>query len=148
MVCQTSFVLVFQSIVSLMSSAIKPLLDSVSDALESIILTMHSEDFSRFALQTEKRILCSYLDSGIFKFNKSVHKLSLQGVGLSLCISFDVHIKHRDLPWVFFYSYFSNIVETNESQCSLYMRELQQFAVRVQANYLAPFLCDEFIMDR
>ncbi|KAG7169758.1 Conserved oligomeric Golgi complex subunit 5-like [Homarus americanus] len=34
------------SIDSLMSSAVQPLVDSITDAIEAIILTMHSEDFS------------------------------------------------------------------------------------------------------
>ena len=35
-----------QSLVELMGNAIQPLLGSISDALEAIILTMHNEDFS------------------------------------------------------------------------------------------------------
>jgi hypothetical protein len=36
----------FQKVVQLMGNAITPLLSSLSDALEAIILTMHQEDFS------------------------------------------------------------------------------------------------------
>jgi len=35
-----------QKVVQLMGAAITPLLSSLSDALEAIILTMHQEDFS------------------------------------------------------------------------------------------------------
>ena len=35
-----------QKVVQLMGAAIMPLLSSLSDALEAIILTMHQEDFS------------------------------------------------------------------------------------------------------
>ena len=35
-----------------------------------------------------------------------------------------------------------------EPQCSLYMRELQQFASRVASTYLAQFICTDFIMQR
>ena len=37
---------VLQGVVVLMGCAIAPLLSSVADALEAIILTMHNEDFS------------------------------------------------------------------------------------------------------
>ncbi|ELT89629.1 hypothetical protein CAPTEDRAFT_226404 [Capitella teleta] len=35
----------------------------------------------------------------------------------------------------------------SESQCSLYMRELQQFILRVQSTYFVQFECQDFIMD-
>ncbi len=37
---------------------------------------------------------------------------------------------------------------TNEAQCSLYMKELQQFVIRANNFYLTPFECQSFIMDR
>lgn len=36
----------FQAIVLLMTNAVRPLMSSICDALEAIILTMHQEDFS------------------------------------------------------------------------------------------------------
>lgn len=39
-----------QSLVEMMGNAIQPLLGSISDALEAIILTMHSEDFAMWVL--------------------------------------------------------------------------------------------------
>ena len=38
-----------ESIVTLMGSAIAPLLSSISDALEAIVLTIHQEDFSGYS---------------------------------------------------------------------------------------------------
>ena len=35
-----------------------------------------------------------------------------------------------------------------EAQCSLYMKELQQFILRAQNFYLKDFECMDFIMDR
>ena len=35
-----------------------------------------------------------------------------------------------------------------DAPCSLYMRELQGFIARVQMDYLAPFKCSDFIIDR
>lgn len=35
-----------QSVLYLMGTAIQPLLSSISDALEAIVLTIHQEDFS------------------------------------------------------------------------------------------------------
>ncbi|XP_071960171.1 conserved oligomeric Golgi complex subunit 5-like [Antedon mediterranea] len=78
-------------IVSLMGNAIKPLLDSVLDSIEAIILTMHSEDFKS-----------------------------------SVAVS--------------------NTRESPENPCSLYMKELQGFVARVQAEYLAPFQCTDFVI--
>lgn len=40
------FVCLLQSVQSLMSSAVQPLLNSVSDSVEAILITMHQEDFS------------------------------------------------------------------------------------------------------
>ncbi|XP_033119679.1 conserved oligomeric Golgi complex subunit 5-like [Anneissia japonica] len=73
-------------IVSLMANAIKPLLNSVLDSIEAIILTMHSEDFK------------------------------------------------------------SGAKESPENPCSLYMKELQGFIARVQAEYLTPFECTDFVI--
>ncbi|KAL4226453.1 Conserved oligomeric Golgi complex subunit [Mactra antiquata] len=47
-----------QTIVLLMTSAIKPLLSSICDALEAIILTMHQEDFSGSST-SEVEVPCS-----------------------------------------------------------------------------------------
>ncbi|KAK3101950.1 hypothetical protein FSP39_007576 [Pinctada imbricata] len=78
-----------QDVVMLMSSAIGPLLSSISDAVEAIILTMHQEDFSS----------------------------SVVGDG------------------------------QKEAQCSLYMRELQDFVSRCQSDYLSAYQCQDFIYD-
>lgn len=40
------FVCLLQSVQALMSSAVQPLLNSVSDSVEAILITMHQEDFS------------------------------------------------------------------------------------------------------
>ncbi|XP_021370975.1 conserved oligomeric Golgi complex subunit 5-like [Mizuhopecten yessoensis] len=75
--------------VALMSAAVNPLLSSISDAVEAIILTMHQEDFSgSMPADTQK-----------------------------------------------------------EAQCSLYMRELQDFVTRCQKDYLSQYDCLEFIME-
>ncbi len=34
-----------------------------------------------------------------------------------------------------------------DQQCSLYMRELQTFVNRVWQDYLAPFLCRDFVLE-
>ncbi|XP_072026015.1 conserved oligomeric Golgi complex subunit 5-like [Amphiura filiformis] len=81
-----------QNAVALMGNAIKPLLMSVSDSIEAIILTMHDEDFKGPALGP-------------------------QG---------------KDFP---------------SAPCSLYMKELQGFIARVQADYLSQFQCTDFIID-
>ena len=73
-----------------MGASIQPLFESVSDALESIVLTIHNEDFSQSA--------------------------GSEGNG--------------------------------DAQCSLYIRELQDFIVRVQNSYLAMFQCSDFILNR
>lgn len=78
-----------EKVVQLMGGAITPLLSSVSDALEAIILTMHQEDFSGPAPTGNQ----------------------------------------ADAP------------------CSLFMKELQGFVTRCQADYLAQFHCRDFIMD-
>ncbi|XP_052679211.1 conserved oligomeric Golgi complex subunit 5-like isoform X3 [Crassostrea angulata] len=78
-----------EGVVVLMSSALSPLMSSVLDAVEAIILTMHQEDFSSSAVP----------DPG------------------------------------------------KESQCSLYMRELQEFVSRCQADYLSRYECQDFIYD-
>ena len=44
----TPISLFIQDVVVLMGNAINPLLSSINDALEAIILTMHNEDFSRY----------------------------------------------------------------------------------------------------
>ncbi|XP_048741093.2 conserved oligomeric Golgi complex subunit 5-like isoform X2 [Ostrea edulis] len=78
-----------EGVVILMSSAISPLMSSVLDAVEAIILTMHQEDFSS-----------------------------------------------------------SSVPDPNkESQCSLYMRELQEFVSRCQSDYLSRYDCQDFIYD-
>lgn len=41
-----AFVLRFQGLQALMSSSVQPLLQSVSDSIEAIIITLHQEDFS------------------------------------------------------------------------------------------------------
>lgn len=38
--------------------------------------------------------------------------------------------------------------DTPNAPCSLYMKELQGFIARVQADYLSQFQCAEFIIDR
>ncbi|XP_076469307.1 conserved oligomeric Golgi complex subunit 5-like [Babylonia areolata] len=73
----------------LMGTAISPLLSSLSDALEAIILTMHQEDFSGPA------------PSG----------------------------------------------NQEAAPCSLFMKELQGFVSRCQADYFSQFHCRDFIMD-
>ncbi|NXI47187.1 COG5 protein, partial [Galbula dea] len=73
----------------LMGSAVQPLLNSVGDSIEAIILTMHQEDFSG----------------------------SLSGLG------------KPDVP------------------CSLYMKELQGFIVRVMSDYFRHFECFDFVFD-
>ncbi|XP_071153138.1 conserved oligomeric Golgi complex subunit 5-like isoform X1 [Mytilus edulis] len=78
-----------EGIVILMSHAINPLLSSISDATEAIILTMHQEDFSTSAPSDNQK----------------------------------------------------------DSQCSLYMRELQDFVVRCQTDYLSKYECTDFIME-
>ena len=40
------FLIFFQAICVLMGNAVQPLLTSVGDAIEAIIITMHQEDFS------------------------------------------------------------------------------------------------------
>ncbi|KAJ8301246.1 hypothetical protein KUTeg_020233 [Tegillarca granosa] len=78
-----------QGVVILMSNAINPLLSSISDAVEAIILTMHQEDFSGSAPADGQK----------------------------------------------------------ESQCSLFMRELQDFVSRCRSDYLSQFDCQDFIME-
>merc|ERR1712142_182063 len=73
---------------SLMGIAIDPLLCSIENAMESIILTIHDEDYSNPV---------------------------------------------------------ASVDTSSEAQCSLYMRELQQFIQRAQESYLTPFQCQEFI---
>ncbi|XP_070557668.1 conserved oligomeric Golgi complex subunit 5-like [Ptychodera flava] len=48
-----------QSVVQLMTNAIKPLLTSVADSIEAIILTMHNEDFSGPAKEEGEESPCS-----------------------------------------------------------------------------------------
>ena len=79
-----------QELVVLMGTAIQPLFESVSDALEAIILTMHNEDFSQ--------------------------STASEGGG--------------------------------DAQCSLYMRELQDFIMRVHSSYLTMFQCTDFTFNR
>lgn len=43
---RTDFVCLTQAVQVLMSSAVQPLLQSVSDSIEAIIITLHQEDFS------------------------------------------------------------------------------------------------------
>ncbi|XP_074644447.1 conserved oligomeric Golgi complex subunit 5-like [Tubulanus polymorphus] len=76
-----------EGVVILMGNAISPLLNSIADSVEAIILTIHQEDFS------------------------------------------------------------STEPSQSDSQCSLYMRELQQFISRCQNYYLSEFQCQDFIMD-
>ncbi|KAL5009916.1 hypothetical protein ScPMuIL_012221 [Solemya velum] len=78
-----------EAIVVLMSLSIAPLISSVSDALEAIILTIHQEDFSSSSLSENE----------------------------------------------------------SEASCSLYMRELQGFIARCQADYFSVFHCKDFIME-
>uniref|UniRef100_A0AAA9TBT1 Conserved oligomeric Golgi complex subunit 5 n=1 Tax=Bos taurus TaxID=9913 RepID=A0AAA9TBT1_BOVIN len=73
----------------LMGNAVQPLLTSVGDAIEAIIITMHQEDFSG----------------------------SLPNSG------------KPDVP------------------CSLYMKELQGFIVRVMSDYFKHFECSDFVFD-
>ncbi|XP_068829173.1 conserved oligomeric Golgi complex subunit 5 isoform X4 [Capricornis sumatraensis] len=73
----------------LMGNAVQPLLTSVGDAIEAIIITMHQEDFSG----------------------------SLPSSG------------KPDVP------------------CSLYMKELQGFIVRVMSDYFKHFECSDFVFD-
>jgi len=80
-----------EDIVVLMGNAIAPLISSINDSLEAIILTMHSEDFS----------------------NTTPPPANAEA----------------------------------EAQCSLYMKELQQFIMRAQAMYFSEFECREFILD-
>jgi len=40
------FLCLLQAVQALMSSAVQPLLNSVSDSVEAILITMHQEDFS------------------------------------------------------------------------------------------------------
>ncbi|XP_062611400.1 conserved oligomeric Golgi complex subunit 5-like isoform X4 [Saccostrea cucullata] len=78
-----------EGVVVLMSNAISPLMSSVLDAVEAIILTMHQEDFSSSATPDPSK----------------------------------------------------------EAQCSLYMRELQEFVSRCQTDYLSRYECQDFIYD-
>ena len=59
----TSFL---QSVVILMGNAIQPLLSSISDALEAIILTMHNEDFSGWVIHFAPKKQATKLDKHIF----------------------------------------------------------------------------------
>ncbi|XP_068829172.1 conserved oligomeric Golgi complex subunit 5 isoform X3 [Capricornis sumatraensis] len=78
-----------KAICVLMGNAVQPLLTSVGDAIEAIIITMHQEDFSG----------------------------SLPSSG------------KPDVP------------------CSLYMKELQGFIVRVMSDYFKHFECSDFVFD-
>lgn len=78
-----------QGVVILMSNAINPLLSSISDAVEAIILTMHQEDFSGSSPADGQK----------------------------------------------------------EAQCSLFMRELQDFVSRCRSDYLSQYDCQDFIME-
>uniref|UniRef100_A0AAA9SV23 Conserved oligomeric Golgi complex subunit 5 n=1 Tax=Bos taurus TaxID=9913 RepID=A0AAA9SV23_BOVIN len=80
---------VTKAIYVLMGNAVQPLLTSVGDAIEAIIITMHQEDFSG----------------------------SLPNSG------------KPDVP------------------CSLYMKELQGFIVRVMSDYFKHFECSDFVFD-
>ncbi|XP_068829171.1 conserved oligomeric Golgi complex subunit 5 isoform X2 [Capricornis sumatraensis] len=80
---------VTKAICVLMGNAVQPLLTSVGDAIEAIIITMHQEDFSG----------------------------SLPSSG------------KPDVP------------------CSLYMKELQGFIVRVMSDYFKHFECSDFVFD-
>lgn len=72
----------------LMSSAVQPLFESLTDAIEAIILTMHNENFS------------------------------------------------------------GNDTSGTDSQCSLYMKELQGFITRASEDYLAPYLPSDIIKQK
>lgn len=87
------------SVHDLMESAIQPLVSSVEDAIESIVLTMHDEDFSASVATTsdDRRELA----------------------------------QASSLP-----------------QCSLYMKELQNFVSRVQVDYFSQSKCIHFISDK
>ncbi|KAK2155274.1 hypothetical protein LSH36_244g03005 [Paralvinella palmiformis] len=76
-----------EDVVILMGNALEPLLNSISDALEAIILTIHNEDYSS-----------------------------------------------------------TTPPEGSEAQCSLYMKELQDFISRVQMTYLTQFECQDFVI--
>ena len=47
---------------------------------------------------------------------------------------------------VYYFDYFSSSAQS-DVQCSLYMRELQEFITRVASTYLAQFDCQAFIME-
>ena len=74
-----------------MSSAVRPLMQSVEDAISAIIDTVHQEDFA-----------------------------------------FEIP---RDPG------------SPADQQCSLYMRELQNFVNRVWQDHLAPFVCRDFVFE-
>ncbi|KAJ8387684.1 hypothetical protein AAFF_G00151150 [Aldrovandia affinis] len=88
-VAEQSLTSALESVQALMGAAVQPLLLSVSDSVEAIIITMHQEDFSG--------------------------PLSAPG--------------------------------KPEVPCSLYMKELQGFIVRVMSDYFRHFQCLDFIYD-
>ena len=47
---------------------------------------------------------------------------------------------------VYYFVYLSSSAQS-DVQCSLYMRELQEFITRVASTYLAQFDCQSFIME-
>ncbi|KAG0722980.1 Conserved oligomeric Golgi complex subunit 5 [Chionoecetes opilio] len=84
----STLLLALPAINALMSSAVQPLFESLTDAIEAIVLTMHSENFS------------------------------------------------------------GNDTSGTDSQCSLYMKELQGFIARAAEDYLVPYLPSDIIKQR
>ena len=109
-----------------MGNAINPLLVSVCDALQAIILTIHNEDFSRYGFLLNP---FTAVDLREYIIVCTLEKL---------------------VSPLFLYSHSNEPPEAGqaEAQCSLYMKELQQFILRAQNFYLKDFECLDFIMDR
>lgn len=86
--CLASIFEATDELLHLITGALQPLLNSISDAISAIIATVHQENFSQGASRNDE-----------------------------------------------------------QQQCSLYLRELQQFIIRAQMDYLSQFSTSELVLD-
>ncbi|CAH1787402.1 unnamed protein product, partial [Owenia fusiformis] len=97
-----------QGVVSLMGTSIQPLLGSISDALEAIILTMHSENFALARVEdVEGEATCSLYMKELQQFIQRVHSTYLSqftctdyimdSIQPVACRAIDLFVRHASL---------------------------------------------------
>ncbi|XP_066198530.1 conserved oligomeric Golgi complex subunit 5 isoform X1 [Saccopteryx leptura] len=125
----------------LMGNAVQPLLTSVGDAIEAIIITMHQEDFSGEERQRGERDReREGGGAGSINSHMCLDQASpgFQTGDLSISRSTLYPLRHHRL-----------LPSSGKPQvpCSLYMKELQGFIARVMSDYFKHFECLDFVFD-